>query len=57
MYLEEIETRLSAIKQNNEILNALSYNLTAVGEMARNMEENLIIVPNPQKGKVFNKIA
>ena len=57
VYLEEIETRLSAIKQNNEILNVLSRNLTAVGEMAQNMEENLIIVPNPERRKVFNKIA
>lgn len=57
VYLEEIETRLSSIKKNNEVLNVLSYNLTALGEMAQNLEENLIIIPNPEKGKVFNKIA
>ena len=57
VYLEEIEARLTTIKRNNKILDALSYNLTALGEMARNLEENLIIVPNPEKGKVFNKIA
>lgn len=57
VYLEEIEARLTTIKRNNKILDALKYNLTALGEMARNLEENLIIVPNPEKGKVFNKIA
>lgn len=57
VYLEEIEARLTTIKRNNKILDALSYNLTALGEMARNLEENLIIIPNPEKGKVFNKIA
>nr|DAI24848.1 MAG TPA: hypothetical protein [Caudoviricetes sp.] len=64
LYLEEIEGNnrqtaqcLSSIRKNNELLNALSYNLTVVGEMARNVEQSLIILPEPNKGKILNKIA
>lgn len=64
-YLEKIEKInqqnrecLSAMKQNNRILTALSYNLTAIGEMALNMESNLVLIPSPEnKGKKYDGVA
>lgn len=64
-YLEKIEKNnqqnrecLSAMKQNNRILNALSYNLTAISEMALNMESNLVLIPSPEnKGKKYDDVA
>ncbi len=62
-YLKQIEAHnqqmavcLSAVTHNNKILDLISYNLTVIGEMSKNIENNLILIPD-NRGKKYDGVV
>lgn len=54
-HLEKINDHFQQVERNNKLLASLGYNLMSLGEIAQNIEENLIIPGNDHK--TINKTA
>lgn len=54
-HLEKINDHFQQVERNNKLLASLSYNLMSLGEITKNIEENLIIPGNDHK--TINKTA
>lgn len=48
---------LRILKHNNEVIACVCNNLSAAGSQIENLENGLIIIPDPIKGHTYNKIA
>lgn len=54
-HLEKINDHFQQVERNNKLLASLGYNLTSLGEISKNIEENLIIPGNDPR--TINKTA
>lgn len=54
-HLEKINDHFQQVKRNNKLLASLGYNLMSLGEISKNIEENLIIPGNDPR--TINKTA
>ena len=54
-HLEKINDHFQQVERNNKLLASLGYNLMSLGEITKNIEENLIILGNDHK--TINKTA
>lgn len=54
-HLEKINDHFQRVERNNKLLASLGYNLMSLGEITKNIEENLIIPGNDHK--TINKTA
>ena len=54
-HLEKINDHFQQVERNNKLLASLGYNLMSLGEITKNIEENLIIPGNDHK--TINKTA
>lgn len=54
-HLEKISDHLQQVERNNKLMASLSYNLMALGEMTKGIEENLIFSENTPQ--TINKSA
>lgn len=54
-HLQKISDHFQQVERNNKLLSSLGYNLMSLGEIAQNIEENLIIPGNDPK--TINKTA
>lgn len=54
-HLEKINDHFQQVERNNKLLASLGYNLMSLGEITKNIEENLIIPENDHK--TINKTA
>ena len=54
-YLQKISDHFQQVERNNKLLSSLGYNLMSLGEISKNIEENLIIPGNDPK--TINKTA
>lgn len=54
-HIQKINDHFQQVERNNKLLASLGYNLTSLGEITKNIEENLIIPGNDPK--TINKTA
>lgn len=54
-HLQKINDHLQQVERNNKLLSSFGYNLMSLGEISKNIEENLIIPGNDHK--TINKTA
>lgn len=54
-HLEKINDHFQQVERNNKLLASLGYNLMSLGEITKNIEENLIIPGNDPR--TINKTA
>lgn len=54
-HIQKINDHFQQVERNNKLLASLGYNLMSLGEITKNVEENLIIPGNDSK--TINKTA
>ena len=54
-HIQKINDHFQQVERNNKLLASLGYNLMSLGEITKNIEENLIIPGNDSK--TINKTA
>ena len=54
-HIQKINDHFQQVERNNKVLASLGYNLMSLGEITKNIEENLIIPGNDSK--TINKTA